>query len=149
VFSYDAEVASSSRRIGGVHIDFSSYSDVYWRWSSKRDEWLRSHGPLAHTLTDGNQVSATNVVAMKVKVGVGSIVDAAGNPSPEVNVTGKGRAYVFRDGRVIVGRWERPTLADVTRFVTRSGHEIALAPGTTWVELVPSSIDVGTVRNHS
>jgi hypothetical protein len=81
---------------------------------------------------------------MQVTVGVSQIVDAAGNHSPSVDLTGKGRAYVFRNGRMISGRWERPTLKDITTFITKSGDQIALAPGTTWVELLPSSIGVET-----
>lgn len=40
---------------------------------------------------------------------------------------------------MITGRWERDTLRDVTRFVTKDGTEIALAPGRTWVEFLPST----------
>jgi hypothetical protein len=146
LFTYAAEIAGSSKRVGQVHLPFSGYSDVYWRWSPGGGAWLRSHGTEAHVLSDGSQVAATNVVVMKVKVGMSDIVDAAGNHSPEVKLTGQGKAYVFRNGRMIAGRWQRPTLQDVTTFVTNSGETIALAPGTTWVELLPSSIGVETAK---
>ena len=144
IFSYVSEIGGRSRRVARVHLDFSSYADVYWNWDAKHGVWLRSHGTVPHTLTDGNQVSATNVVVMQVKVGVGGIVDAAGNPSPKLTLTGQGKAYVFRNGRMIVGRWRRPSLKDVTTFVTRSGDAIGLAPGTTWVELLPNTVRVQT-----
>ena len=146
LFTYSDEIDGKSKRAGQVHLPFSDSSNVYWRWSAKEHAWLRSHGTEPHTLTDGGQVAATNVVVMQVKVGTSEIVDAAGNHSPEVKLTGKGRAYVFRGGRVIAGRWERPTLQDVTRFVTKSGDEIALAPGRTWVELLPTTIGVETAK---
>jgi hypothetical protein len=63
-----------------------------------------------------------------------------------VQLIGSGRAYVLRDGRVIKGRWERDGLDELTRFVTKDGTEITLAPGRTWVELLPSTVEVGTVR---
>ena len=69
-------------------------------------------------------------------------LDSAGNPSPEVDLTGSGKAYVLRDGTVIRGRWERESLHDVTTFVTKDGTEIALAPGRTWVELLPTWVEV-------
>jgi hypothetical protein len=97
-------------------------------------------------LEDGSQVSATNVVIQVVEVTNGRIVDAAGNPSPNVELIGSGRAYVLRDGRVIKGRWERDGLDELTRFITKDGTEIALAPGRTWVELLPSTVEVETVR---
>jgi len=146
VFSYAAEVAGKSRRVAEVHVPYSGYSDVYWRWSAKQGEWLRSHGTVPHMLTDGSQVAATNVVVLEVRVGTSSIVDAAGNPSPRVTLTGRGKAMVFRDGRMIAGRWSRPSLPDLTELTSRSGDAIALAPGTTWVELVPTTVPVTTSR---
>jgi hypothetical protein len=146
VFAYDPELAGPSRKARTVHLPFSSYSDVFWKWSRTKAAWLRSHGTVPHVLEDGSQVQAANVVVMQVQVRSGPIVDAAGNHSPEVELTGSGKAYVFRDGRMIVGRWERPSLKDVTTFVTKAGAEIALAPGVTWVELLPDTVGVQAQR---
>jgi hypothetical protein len=74
------------------------------------------------------------------------IVDAAGNHSPDVELTGSGKAYVLRDGRVIVGRWERDSLDDVTTFLAKDGTRITFAPGRTWVELLPSSVAAELLR---
>lgn len=146
VFAYDPELRNKARRVGTAHLPFSSVSDVYWAWSRRSSAWLRSHGTTPHELTDGSQVSATNVVILSVPVRPGHILDAAGNPSPVVTLTGAGKAYVLRDGRMIVGRWERPRLSDVTKLLARDGSEIVLAPGRTWVELLPSDIALQTER---
>lgn len=146
VFAYAETWEAKARRAAGVHLGFSSVSDVFWTWSRREDAWLRSHGEVAHTLEDGSQVSADNVVIQVVEVTASGITDAAGNYSPRVELTGSGKAYVLRDGRVIRGRWERDTLHDLTRFVTSDGTEIALAPGRTWVELLPSTIAVELTR---
>jgi Protein of unknown function (DUF3048) C-terminal domain len=60
--------------------------------------------------------------------------------SPEVVATGSGPAYVLRDGRMVAGTWRRPKLSDLTRFYDRSGKQILLRPGTTWVELLPNDV---------
>lgn len=147
LFTYADEIAGKSKKVGEVHLPFSSsYADVYWRWSAKEGTWLRSHGSEPHMLTDGGQVAAVNVVVMQVKVGMSEIVDAAGNHSPSVDLTGKGKAYIFRNGRMIAGRWERSSLQSLTTFVTKSGDAIALAPGTTWVELLPNTITMETSK---
>ncbi|MFB3737919.1 MAG: DUF3048 domain-containing protein [Candidatus Velamenicoccus archaeovorus] len=146
VFTYAAQLEGRSKRVRTIHLPFSSYSDVFWTWSAKDRAWLRSHGTEPHLLTDGRQVSAANVVVMQVQVTTGTIVDAAGNPSPEVRLTGSGKAYVFRNGRSVAGRWERASLDDVTTFVAKDGSTIALAPGVTWVELLPATIPVQTER---
>lgn len=146
VFTYADTLEGPARKVSVAHLGFSSVSDVFWTWSRRDDGWLRAHGDVAHTLEDGSQVSATNVVIQVVGVTNSNITDAAGNYSPVVELTGSGKAYVLRDGRVIRGRWERETLDDLTRFVTRDGTEIALAPGRTWVELLPSTVPVELSR---
>lgn len=146
LFVYADAIETRSRRAASVHVPFSSVSDVLWTWSRREGAWLRSHGEEPHTLEDGTRVSAANVVIQLVEVSNGTIRDAAGNYSPDVELTGSGRAYALRDGRVIVGRWERPSLDDVTRFVAKDGTEIMLAPGRTWVELVPSTVPIEILR---
>ncbi len=144
VFTYSDKYDGKSKKVAQVHLAFSSYSDVYWDWSKRDGAWLRSHGALAHTLEDGSRVSAVNVVVQQVDVVAGDIIDPAGNPSPEVDVVGSGKAWMFRNGRMIVGRWQRASLDDQTTFQTKAGVVISLAPGNTWVELLPSTIGVET-----
>ncbi len=146
VFSFAEELTLPSRRARRVHLPFSSLADVVWTWNRPAGRWLRSHGDVPHTLEGGERVAATNVVVQVVRVTSGAVIDPAGNPSPEVRLVGRGRAYVFRDGRVVVGRWVRQDLAEPTRFLTSSGEEIPLAPGVTWVELLPSTVGVEVSR---
>jgi hypothetical protein len=120
-----------------VHLPFSIYSDVYWRWNNGRKAWFRWHGDAAHTYSDGAQVIAKNVVVQVVKLRDTGITDANGVASPEVVSVGRGVAYVLRNGRVIKGTWERDGVKDITVFRDAQGNEISLAPGTTWVELLP------------
>lgn len=68
------------------------------------------------------------------------VEDATGAHEWNVTVTGSGRVSVYRDGGVIDGTWERPALGDRTRFVQPGGLPITLAPGLTWVELVPAGV---------
>ena len=147
LFAYADVWDGASKRIVSARLPFSSASDVYWKWSGGKQAWLRSHGTIPHTLEDGARVSATNVVIQVVKVTDSSYLDAAGNPSPEVDLTGDGPAYVLRDGELIRGRWERRSLNAVTRFVSKEGTKIKLQPGRTWVELLPSDVDV-TFAKH-
>ncbi|HET9250410.1 MAG TPA: DUF3048 domain-containing protein [Actinomycetota bacterium] len=146
LFAYAETWDGASKRIRSAHLPYSGVSDVSWHWNGGKGAWLRSHGDVPHVLEGGERVSATNVVIQVVTVTDSDFLDSAGNPSPEVELTGSGRAYVLRDGRVIRGRWERESLDDVTTFVTKDGTEIALAPGRTWVELLPTWIDVELER---
>jgi hypothetical protein len=138
IFTYDADLPTEGTRRGReVHVDFSPESDVFWRYRRGQGRYLRFHGEEAHTLEDGTQVSATNVVVQVVEVRPTGRLDPAGNPVPEPVIIGRGPAFVFRNGRVIQGRWIRESREDITQFVDRQGNEIPLAPGNTWVELFP------------
>jgi hypothetical protein len=143
VFTYSTKRPKASR-VDEVHLPFSQYSDVFWKWGKKSKRWYRWHGDVPHTLSDGTQVSAVNVVVQVVKVKLTGITDVNGVRSPEVVATGSGKAYVFRNGRMIEGTWSRPKLGDVTKFLDSKGNEIPLMPGNTWVELLPSDIPVST-----
>lgn len=143
LFTYEEELTGKSRKAGKVHLPFSAtYADVWWAWDRRADAWVRSHGDEPHMAEDGEQVSADNVVVQLVDV----VVGPRGGITPHIDLVGSGKAYVFRDGRMILGRWERDGLRDATRFVTKDGTEIALAPGRTWVEFLPSTADVETER---
>ncbi|HEX6261946.1 MAG TPA: DUF3048 domain-containing protein [Actinomycetota bacterium] len=144
VFEFDEEppAREGSRRARELHLDFSPSANVYWRYQRSRDRYVRLHDETPHTSEDGEQVSAANVVVMEVELRDTGIVDAAGNPSPEVVAVGSGRAWVFRNGRVIRGRWERGSEGELTRLVDRGGDVIPLAPGRTWVELFPNDLEV-------
>jgi hypothetical protein len=146
LFAYAAEWDGAAKRIRSAHLPFSGVSDVSWTWNGAKGAWLRSHGDVPHVLEGNERVSAANVVIQVVTVTDSDFLDSAGNPSPEVELTGSGKAYVVRDGTVIRGRWERESLKDVTTFVTKDGTEITLAPGRTWVELLPSWVELGFAR---
>jgi hypothetical protein len=142
LFVYADELTLRSRKVSSVHLPFSTnYADVWWSWDALLKEWVRAHGDVPHTVETGGPVSATNVVVQVV-----DMVIPPDRLTPELELTGSGKAYVFRDGRMLVGRWERPTLNDVTRFVAKDGTEIPLAPGRTWVELLPSTSAVEAAR---
>jgi hypothetical protein len=142
VFTYSADVPSTATAATTVHVPFSTYSDVVWSWSASKSAWMRSYGSQPATYSNGVQMSTTNVVIQMVKTRLTGITDVNGVPSPEVVSTGSGTVYVLRDGKMIRGTWTRATLSDVTVLKDSQGAVIPLAPGRTWVELVPNAVHV-------
>ena len=135
LFRYDEDVPDPSKRRSSATVTFSSANVVEWDWDGSR--WVRQLDGAPMLVESGAELAVENVVIQEVVVTDSNILDVTGSPSPEVELLGGGRAWVLRDGRLIVGRWRRDSLGDVTVFETRAGEEIALAPGTTFVELVP------------
>jgi hypothetical protein len=118
------------------------YSPVTWTWHPSQGVYFRSYsdtGPA--TLGGGGQISAANVVIMHVVPYQSSFVeDVNGDHETLLVLTGSGPLEVVRNGAAITGTWNRPNLSDLTKLLDSKGHLIPLAPGVTWIELVPTTI---------
>ncbi len=69
---------------------------------------------------------------------------------PNYTVLGKGKAVVATGGMVVEGEWSKESNTEPFALHTADGVEITLAPGNTWVELVPAqtgSYAVGAAEN--
>jgi hypothetical protein len=120
-----------------VTINFSSSNTIEYRWS--KGAWWRFEAGEKFVSASGGQISVPNLLVQQVDVDNSKrIVDPAGNPSPDINLTGKGKALLFRDGHVTKGLWKVKKEGDAPRFETRSGKSFNFAEGPIWVELVPS-----------
>ncbi|MEO7804640.1 MAG: DUF3048 domain-containing protein, partial [Actinomycetota bacterium] len=121
-----------------VQFDYSGKTNaVKYTFDAASNSYLRSHGETPHVSVTGAQLSATNVVLLKVRVTQGTIRDAAGNFSPEIAVVGEGEAVVVYAGRSFTGTWKRPSLSAKTQLFDATGRPITLIPGRTWIHLIP------------
>jgi hypothetical protein len=116
-------------------ITWSSSASAAWAWNGRA--WLRTQNGTADVLADGQRVKATNVVIMSIAVASTGLHDVLGNASPDDVVTGSGKVWVLRDGHVIRGTWSRPTSSTKLVFKDKHHRVLPLAPGNTWVELLP------------
>ncbi|HEX2056831.1 MAG TPA: DUF3048 domain-containing protein [Actinomycetota bacterium] len=131
------DLQGTGRRARTVTLSFSAGTIVTYEWNGKR--WDRSDGDAPLTNEDGTQIQVDNVLIEEHTVNHSDrLSDILGTPSPEIeDVTGSGRAFLFRDGRMFAGRWTRESEEEPVRFETRSGEAFVLHPGTTWIELLP------------
>jgi hypothetical protein len=107
-----------------------------WTWNGSH--YLRTQGGSADKITDGSRINAANVVIMNVDIQSTGLYDVDGSPSPEDVTVGSNRVWVLRGGKLIKGRWSRPTISAGLTFTDSAGHTINLTPGRTWVELLPT-----------
>jgi hypothetical protein len=80
---------------------------------------------------DGTRVAATNVVVLDVAYRQSEVDDR----SPEAVTVGSGSAVVHRGGVAVAGTWVRADRFSPYTIVGEDGVPVALAPGTTFVEL--------------
>jgi len=141
IFRYSATPAAGSTPAASVHINFSYDTDVTWTWSPTSGSWLHSYseGPDID-LSTGSQVSASNVVVLVVKYKFGRYAEHIGGSGDFQSQTlGSGPGYVFRDGRVIKVTWSRQFVTEPWTFTGPNHKVVSLAPGRTWVELLPDT----------
>ncbi len=122
-----------------LELTLSGVSHPRWTWNAADGRWLRSEGNTPAVEADGRRIGATNVVVLRVDVVATEARDPAGNPVPETILTGTGRALVASGGHTVEATWSKPGTGDRVRLTGADGEPVTLAPGTTWVELVPNS----------
>ncbi len=145
IFQYSTALPAGAVAGSGttLHIPFSGYSNVTWTWNPAGNDYLRAYSGVPDRLVDGAQVATTNVVAMTVQTFLGPWVEnAQGAHEVEVTALGSGPVTIVRNGAVITGTWQRTSLTSPATFTSAGGAPITLAPGRTWVELVPQGIPV-------
>lgn len=134
VFAYSA-TPLPGRRVTEVTIPFSPAVTAGWRWYGRG--YVRYQNGAPDMLVGHQPVTTVNVVILAVQVRSTNIVDAAGNHDPLDVIVGHGAALVLRQGRAIIGFWSRPKVGDDLVLTNHEGQVIGLAPGRTWLELMP------------
>jgi len=83
------------------------------------------------------QVKTKNVVVLQVQIDT-SIKDAKAGYIPRTILIDSGPAWVFSDGKMVQGTWSKASQASAFELKDEAGNLIKLAPGNTWVELMPA-----------
>lgn len=129
-----------------VDLKLSGVSHPRWTWSAVDGAWLRAEGSTAATEADGAPLRAANVVVLRVAVVNTGYTDPAGNPVPETQMVGSGEALIATGGATVAATWSKASPYDPVVLTGADGAPILLAPGNTWIELVPTrtgSVTVG------
>jgi hypothetical protein len=127
-----------------LHLTLSRLSHPVWTWSPSIGGWARAENTRLAKGSDGQQLRATNVVVLRVDVVNTRYRDPANNPVPETKLSGTGQAVVATGGKIVHATWAKASVGAVLTLTGSDGAPIRLAPGSTWVELVPNGS--GSVR---
>ena len=118
-----------------------AYSDETTRYvyDPEAGNYRRFVGSEPHVVKDGSQIRVTNVVVLWVKVGEVEPRDPAGNRAPDARLEGEGDALLLQGGVERSGRWRREAGDGRLELVDRRGSPLTLAPGNSWVHLLPDT----------
>lgn len=87
------------------------------------------------------QLTPNVVIAMVMPLGGGSRT-SQGSAYSNYNPIGSGQAYIFQDGGVTVGNWNKADNRSQITFSDQAGAPIALNPGQTWLTALASNTKV-------
>jgi hypothetical protein len=119
-------------------LTLSRLSHPNWSWSVPDAKWVRAEDATPAVEADGTPMRAATVVVLRVDVVATAGRDPAGNPVPETVLEGRGEALVATGGRTMAATWAKNAVTDRLVLLGSDGNPVRLAPGNTWVELVPN-----------
>jgi Protein of unknown function (DUF3048) N-terminal domain/Protein of unknown function (DUF3048) C-terminal domain len=128
-----------------THVDIEFLTNhVQWDWDATEGLWLRTgYGEESmYRNEDGTEgrLGFPVLIALYVEQYTASPSGGqSGTNLPAEHTTGQGRAFVFADGKVSEGTWERPSEDEWFTLRTESGEIMNVPPGQSWVSLVPAN----------
>lgn len=126
-----------TRKAREITITFSGSTVVSYKYDTGK--YYRYQGGEPFWSDTGDQIAVDNVLLEMHTVNFSGPTDVAGTSGTEIaDVTGSGKAVLFRDGRMIKGMWVREAIEDPVRFRIKDGETMVLKPGTTWIHLLPN-----------
>ncbi|MBB2922459.1 DUF3048 domain-containing protein [Cellulomonas cellasea] len=122
--------------VGTLAFRLSAASSPSWSWDGT--SWLRSEGSTPSVSASGVRLAATNVVAITADHPATGFGAQGGAAVPTYTLVGSGDAVVASGGKIVQARWQKDADDQPMRLFLPDGSPATLAPGNTWVELVPA-----------
>ncbi len=141
-FAFAASATEATAVVSGtpattLAFRLSSQSVPRWTWDAGSGLWLRSEGTTAAMAASGARLTAVNVVAITARHPASGFLAQLGAPVPTYDLVGEGSATVATGGRTVAATWRKTAQDQPMQLFAADGTPVLLAPGNTWVELVP------------
>jgi hypothetical protein len=142
-----ASTAQDSRTsASSIDMTFSGYYyNSHYDYDAATNSYKRSESGGPHMEVDGSgkqtQIMPKVVIAMVVPLQQGAL-DSSGAYYSNYNPIGSGQVYVFQDGTVTTGTWNKADNTSQLTFTDSNGQPLKLNAGQTWIAAVASAGDV-------
>lgn len=148
-----------------VILDWSDRPEVRWEWTGS--EYLRFNGSTPHNYLappsdeeddeEGEETESTETTQPEVlepQIAADTLVvltapkywasssSGAGSAVPALDTVGSGTAYVFFEGNVVEGTWERASADERFELALSDGAPIVVPAGRLWISIFPSNQSV-------
>lgn len=135
----DKKLATPTAKTIDISISSALYNSHY-NYDPASNSYLRSEAGKPHlNLTSagdktGVQLKPKVVIALVMSYGL-----EADRKHSQYSDTGSGAAYIFQDGGVTVGSWQKAAQDSQISFMDAAGQPVKLNAGQTWIALVSTA----------
>jgi hypothetical protein len=138
-FPRKKEKASETPTASTINLAISSVRyNVQYAYDKASNSYLRTMGGTPHTdATTSKQIMPKVVIAMVMNYGI-----ASDGKHSVYNTIGNGQVYIFQDGGVTEGTWQKTEKSSQITFTDAAGKLIKLNPGQTWITAINSAASV-------
>jgi hypothetical protein len=138
-FARKPEKASDVASAKNIDVNISSFLyNPRYEYDATTNSYKRSLAGKPHTdEKSGEQISPKVVVVNVMSFGV-----AANRVNSNYTTIGSGISYIFQDGSVQKGSWEKTSSKSQMIFKDEGGRVIKLNPGQTWISAVNNATSV-------
>lgn len=144
---FNTSAPEAGKPVEKIDLHYSSDSYLEWEYDDKSGNYLRfqddsfnqGEGTTYAPLIDRNndkQITADNVVVLLMEH---SYYRKPPSEIVEILVSGRGPAYVFRDGMVYEAEWNVPAPDSVLYLTNLDGTPFPYKPGNTWYQVIGQS----------
>jgi len=137
-FNFDAAYVPDGDSAAKLSIKYSGSYTPSYEYDAQTGNYNRFIG--SDKMTDkegGEQVSVKNIIVQYVQHGKFDTKEG----HLDLNMYGTGKAEFFVDGKHMSGTWQR-SQGGKTEYLLENGEKLTLKPGTTWVQMVRSDMEI-------
>jgi len=134
-YKEDLELEQRPEDVEDIKIAYTA--DLYhvtWKYNRKENNYIRWQNHQLYKMSDNEWIKSKNII---VQVNSMTVIDDVGRK--DIETVGDGDAWIFFDGQMIEGKWQKDSKTDRTKYYDLDDNEIEFNGGITWIEIIPDA----------
>ncbi len=133
---------SADEPVPGLRIDYGYKYIAEYRYLEEAGEYIRYVTDGANTLQQKDRHSGEPVLVSNIIVQFAPSKVVYSDGGLVIDLIGEGKASYLLGGHLAEGTWKKTAVEEPTMFYDEDGATVRLAPGQTWIQIVPTGTRV-------
>lgn len=131
-FHFTEQEKPSEELVSSIALTFNASNSVTYRWNPRGTYTRYNDGNPFIDTNHERPVEVKNIIVQNVS---SRVFTEEGHL--EITLLGEGKGYFFSGGNVEEIKWKKDSCQERTHFYKTDGSVLRLAPGNTWIHLLP------------